>query len=57
MDTKHLTPHDAAVVESFQNFLSWGAQPGPQSYVRDWPPAVFAYALGSTQFCPPVGTL
>lgn len=62
MNTDHLSPHDAEVVQSFENFLSWGVQPHNKArhyptHLRRWPPAVYAYALGQTHFCPPVGTL
>jgi hypothetical protein len=56
-----MTGDDEAAVDAFYNFLSWGAKPSlPGSTIiedRDVPPAWWAYAMGATRFCPPVGTL
>lgn len=51
---------DQQMVMHFANFLSWQARPATESDPnppRPWPPAVFAYALGLTHYCPPRGEM
>lgn len=51
---------DLAAVQSFVNFLSWASAPATPSLHRPdrhVPPAWYAYALGATRYCPPVGVL
>lgn len=55
--TQTISSDDQAVVVGFTNFLSWQMQPAPQSTDRPCPPAVWAYMLGATRWCPPKGEL
>jgi hypothetical protein len=56
---------DDRAVTQFRNFLSWGEKPlmakatppAKLSATRPVPPAWWAYALGATPYCPPVGVL
>lgn len=48
---------DQAIVMAFAHFLSWGMQPAPYSLSRPCPPAVWAYMLGATSWCPPKGEM
>lgn len=58
-----LAARDQEAVESFHNFLSWGERPvqnwhlGHSPYRFCFPPAVIAYTMGLTKFCPPRGTM
>lgn len=55
-----MTGGDREVVQQFRNFLSWGVQPSPPDgppTPKPWPPAVFAYVLGFTRWCPPQGEM
>ena len=50
-----------AIINSFANFLSWGVRPkhvrDPRREALPVPPAVWAYLLGFTWYCPPKGEL
>lgn len=48
---------DHYVVLAFQNFLSWEMSPASIATYRPCPPAVWAYMLGFTKWCPPFGEL
>ena len=53
---------DLFVVEQFQNFLSWEQKPRIPNFIGPvkpmaWPPAVWAYARGLTEHCPPKGEM
>jgi hypothetical protein len=50
----------AMTVLAFKNFLSWGAKPNVPGWPdepRHVPPAWWAYVLGHTRWCPPIGEL
>lgn len=50
------TEKDLMVVEAFKNWLQWAGPPGPHSNMaRPVPPAFYAYALGASSWCPPLG--
>lgn len=52
-----ITSQDMAAIRSFQNFLSWGEQPGvlaPRG-PRNVPPCWWAYVMGLTNWCPSKG--
>lgn len=48
---------DHQVIQAYHNFLSWQMSPAPMSSDRPCPPAVWAYMLGETRWCPPFGEL
>lgn len=55
-----LTDVDTRAITAVTNFLSWGLRPARQidsNPPRPIPPAVWAYMLGFTSWCPPLGEL
>lgn len=52
-----MTPNDQWHVTNFRKFLSWDQPPKMGVSVFCWPPAVYAYCLGLTEYCPPEGEM
>lgn len=52
---------DPVTVQAFRNFLSWGIEPPARAvnvfahFRAPAPPAWYAYALGHSLWCPPIG--
>jgi hypothetical protein len=56
-----ITESEGRTLEAFRNFLSWGEHPSSKEHrvpgPRRVPPAWYAYALGYTAWCPPIGEM
>lgn len=57
-----LTARDLDAVAAMRNFMSWDWEPVVHSRPQEWvyrggPPAIFAYVMGLSSWCPPKGEL